>query len=224
MTAATADRSYRNRCFRGAEPSLLENRNRHASRCDNETLYLIRACKKGDTDAWDRLVHRYQPLLYRFAYSFCHNSDDSSDIVAQVLMRLYRGLATFHETASFSYWLLRITRNTFLDLCIRPRHHADLSLDTDLAGDGEHADRFNFPDPSPLPEEQCLSRALREEVVCAVRHLPEHQRRLLQLYYTEQKSYIEIAGETGLALGTVKSRLNRARHYLRERLAASNAK
>ena len=74
-------------------------------------------------------------------------------------------------------------------------------------------------DPAPSPETLCLESETAQMLAKAIHHLPAYQRQVLRMYHTEGKSYEEIAAATGLSIGTVKSRLNRARTMLRERLA-----
>src|SRR5579871_1426861 len=113
-----------------------------------ESHRLIQACQEGDEAAWNALVHHYQPILYRFAYSLCRNYDQTEDIVSEVLLRLYLNLSTFRREATFLAWLFSIARHVHLDLCIRPKHLAPLSLDTDPTCSGEYANGYDIPDPA----------------------------------------------------------------------------
>lgn len=186
---------------------------------DNSELALIERCKSGDTAAWDTLIRRYEKSVYKFAYSLCRNHEEAGDIAGQVFLRLYQNLHTFRNEASFTSWLFRIVRNTYLDLCVRPAHRGHLSLDAGPANDNEPSAGRDIMDPSPSPEAVCLENETAQLLAKAIHHLPAYQRQVLRMYHTEGKSYEEIAEATGLSIGTVKSRLNRARTMLRERLA-----
>jgi len=187
---------------------------------DNHTdLVLIERCKAGDTAAWDTLIRRYEKSVYKFAYSLCRNHEEAGDIAGQVFLRLYQNLHTFRNEASFTSWLFRIVRNTYLDLCVRPAHRGHLSLDAGPGNDNEPSAGRDIMDPSPSPETVCLENETAQLLAKAIHHLPAYQRQVLRMYHTEGKSYEEIAEATGLSIGTVKSRLNRARTMLRERLA-----
>jgi RNA polymerase sigma-70 factor (ECF subfamily) len=188
---------------------------------EKETYHLIQACKEGDAAAWNALLRRYQPLLFRYAYSLCHNGEDAHDIVGHVLGQLYRNLSRFHEEARFTSWLFSIVRRSYLDLCIRPRYRTELSLDTGMAKDPGRAGGSVIADPARSPETIYMQAASAQELIQAVRYLPASLREVLSLYYIESKSYQEIASEIGVPLGTIKSRINRARHLLRERLEMS---
>lgn len=184
----------------------------------SETVLLER-CKAGDTAAWDALIRRYEKSVYKFAYSLCRNHEEAGDIAGQVFLRLYQNLHTFRNEASFTSWLFRIVRNTYLDLCVRPAHRGHLSLDASPTNDGEPTAGRDIMDPSPSPETLCMESETAQLLAKAIHHLPAYQRQVLRMYHTEGKSYEEIAEATGLSIGTVKSRLNRARTMLRERLA-----
>jgi RNA polymerase sigma-70 factor (ECF subfamily) len=184
----------------------------------SETVLLER-CKRGDSTAWDTLIRRYEKSVYKFAYSLCRNHEEAGDIAGQVFLRLYQNLHTFRNEASFTSWLFRIVRNTYLDLCVRPAHRGHLSLDASPNNDNEPTAGRDIMDPSPSPETMCMEHETAQLLAKAIHHLPAYQRQVLRMYHTEGKSYEEIAATTGLSIGTVKSRLNRARTMLRERLA-----
>jgi len=182
-------------------------------------ITLLERCKAGNTAAWDTLIRRYEKSVYKFAYSLCRNHEEAGDIAGQVFLRLYQNLHTFRNEASFTSWLFRIVRNTYLDLCVRPAHKNHLSLDASPTNDNEPSAGRDIMDPSPSPEALCMERETAQMLSKAIQHLPAYQRQVLRMYHSEGKSYEEIAETTGLSIGTVKSRLNRARTMLRERLA-----
>lgn len=184
-------------------------------------LVLLDRCKAGDQSAWSTLVRRYEKSVYKFAYSLCRNHEEAGDIAGQVFLRLYQNLHTFRNEASFTSWLFRIVRNTYLDLCVRPAHRSHLSLDSGPNNDAEPAAGRDIMDPSPTPEAICMEHETASLLSKAIHHLPAYQRQVLRMYHSEGKSYEEIAEATGLSIGTVKSRLNRARNMLRERLSSS---
>src|SRR5690349_10934568 len=110
---------------------------------------LIDRCKAGDGHAWDTLVRKYEKSVYKFAYSLCRNHEEAGDIAGQVFLRLYQNLHTFRNEASFTSWLFRIVRNTYLDLCVRPVHRGHLSLDASPNNDGEPSAGRDILDPAP---------------------------------------------------------------------------
>jgi RNA polymerase sigma-70 factor (ECF subfamily) len=105
-----------------------------------------------------------------------------------------------------------------LDICVRPASRRNFSLDADFYGaDGDEHVR-ELADPCPTPEAVCVENEISRILSLAVRHLPGYQREVMRMYHTEGKSYEQIAETTGLSIGTIKSRLFRARKMLRERL------
>lgn len=184
----------------------------------DEGALLLDRCNAGDADAWNKLIKQNEKSVYRFAYRLCRNYDDAADISGQVFVRLYQNLHTFRHEASFSSWVFRIVRNTYLDLCVRPACRSHISLSTDSRPDAGGLRATDVPDPGPSPEELCIQSETYRLLSKAVKHLPSYQREVLQMYHAEGKSYEQIAEATGLSIGTVKSRLNRARTMLRERL------
>jgi len=191
----------------------------HDSSPSTSEVVLLERCKKGESAAWDTLIRKYEKSVYKFAYSLCRNHEEAGDIAGQVFLRLYQNLHTFRNEASFTSWLFRIVRNTYLDLCVRPAHRGHLSLDAGPNNDSEPSAGRDIMDPSPSPEAVCMEHEVSQLLAKAIMHLPAYQRQVLRMYHTEGKSYEEIAEATGLSIGTVKSRLNRARNMLRERLA-----
>jgi len=184
----------------------------------DEDALLLERCNSGDKAAWDTLIKQNEKSVYRFAYRLCRNYDDAADIAGQVFIRVYQNLHTFRHEASFSSWVFRIVRNTYLDLCVRPAWRNNVSLDTDGKVDSVPGRAREFADQGMTPEQRCIQNETSRMLSKAVRHLPEYQRQVLRMYHAEGKTYEQIAEATGLSIGTVKSRLNRARNMLRERL------
>lgn len=197
----------------------IESRTYSHSPCDSlSESALVESCQAGDPDAWNTLFRRYARSVYNDAYSLCRNRDEADDIVGQVFLQLYQHLNKYRKQASFRMWLLTIIRNTFIDQCIRPAHRKNLSLDAGLTCESESFVGSSLIDPAPSPEALCMRHETAQLLARAVRALPVNQRQTLYMYYTEGKSYEEIARETCVSLGTVKARIHRARNLLRERL------
>lgn len=179
---------------------------------------LVEHCLAGNTAAWNELIRRYDTLLYRFARSLCGNPTDAEDIKAQVLLRLYQSLSTFHTGASFTAWLYRIVRNTYIDLCVRNPHRGLVSLE-ETRRVGEPAGGQDLRNTASSPEEICLANEKFHHLAREVRHLPRHQRQALQMYL-QGLGYAQIARMTEVSIGTVKSRISRARRTLTQRLSS----
>ncbi len=183
-----------------------------------EEKALIERCKRGDLAAFNDLVRKYEKQVYNFAYRLTGNYDDANDVAQDAFLRVFNAIGTFRGDSSFSTWLFRITTNVFLDERKKAKAHPQTSLDEYLEL-GESSVARQIEDPSPTPE-MVLEESERALILSkAVSDLPEYQRAMVTLYHSQQKSYEEIAEIMDLPIGTVKSRLNRARLALKEKLS-----
>lgn len=176
---------------------------------------VIERCKKGDLSAFDELVRRYEKPVYNFAYRMAGNYDDASDIASEALIKVFNAIGSFRGEASFTTWLYRIVTNVYLDHRKRRRGRGDVSLDEYLELDEGSVPR-QVVDTAPTPSEEFEIRARNDALMRAVGELPEYQRMMVLLFHGQGLSYEEIAEIMSLPIGTVKSRLNRARLALRE--------
>ena len=179
---------------------------------------LIERCKRGDMAAFNDLVRRYEKQVYNFAYRLTGNYDDANDVAQDAFLRVFNAIGSFRGDASFSTWLFRITTNVFLDERKRAKSHPQTSLDEYLELDESSVAR-QIEDPAPTPA-AVLEESERAQILQkAIGGLPGYQRSMVILYHGQQKSYEEIAEIMDLPIGTVKSRLNRARLALKEKLS-----
>lgn len=178
---------------------------------------LIERFKEGDELAFDMLVRRYEQKVYQYAYRLTLNSDDAADVVAETFLRMYNSLKRFRGDAQLSTWLYRVVSNVFFDFRKREQRHQHLSLEVPSEEDEEPVER-PIPDEQIDLEEHVLQQERRRVLMEAIAKLPDYQRQVVVLFHIEEQPYEEIARMTGLPLGTVKSRLNRARTALRELL------
>jgi RNA polymerase sigma-70 factor, ECF subfamily len=179
---------------------------------------LIERCKKGDLGAFNELVKKYEKPVYNFAYRLTANYDDANDIAQDAFLRMFNAIASFRGDSSFSTWLFRITMNVFLDDRKRAKAHPHSSLDDYVTLEESNITR-QIEDQAPSPEELTEEKERNEILKNAIRSLPDYQRTMVVLYHTEQKSYEEISEIMEMPIGTVKSRLNRARLALKEKLS-----
>ncbi|MBE7004365.1 MAG: sigma-70 family RNA polymerase sigma factor [Ruminococcaceae bacterium] len=179
-----------------------------------EEKELILACQQGDEAAFEALIHLHEKKVYTLCRRMCRDEDDALEAAQDTFLAVWRGIGSYRADAAFSTWLYRLATNACLDLLRRAKKHAgDVSLDDEEAP-------LDPVDPAPLPEEEVERAETRRMVREALGALPDDYRQILLLRETEQLSYNEIAEATGLELGTVKSRINRARLALRNYLAA----
>ncbi len=177
----------------------------------------IEACKKGDSRGWDILVKNYEKVIFKFAYSLSHNYDDSADITGMTLVKVYENIQSFRSDAPLTSWLYCIVKNIYMDFYVRGVHPC-LSLD-DGSLDENRIRLTPLQESFLSPEAESLHMERQEIIQSAIQHLPYYHRIMIELYHSNGKSYEEIAKVTGLSIGTVKSRMYRARQMLRERLS-----
>lgn len=178
---------------------------------------IIERCKAGDLGAFDELVRRYEKQVFNFAYRMTQNYDDASDIASDAFMKVYNAIESFRGDANFSTWLFRIITNLYLDSRKRSKAHMNIPLDEYIDLEESSVAR-QIEDPSPSPIQQIEANERADVIGQAINELPEYQRVMVLLYHTHGKSYEEIAEIVGLPIGTVKSRLNRARLALKKSL------
>jgi RNA polymerase sigma factor (sigma-70 family) len=172
---------------------------------------LISAAQDGDVDAFNRLVLEYQQLAYNVAYRILGNEDQAADATQDAFMRGYAALYQFRG-GSFKAWLLRIVTNCCYDL-LRVKQRRPTTPIDDLVEDDEHSRLIE--DSTELPDESVERQELGKLIQAGIATLPDDQRAVVVLSDIEGMSYDEIAAVTSVSLGTVKSRLSRARAKLR---------
>jgi RNA polymerase sigma-70 factor (ECF subfamily) len=180
---------------------------------------LVRRARLGEAAALDELIRRHSKPVYNLAYRLSGNHDDASDIMQEAFLRVHHALPNFRGEANFTTWLYRIVYNVFLDERKKQRVRAHTSLEEDVELEDSSVAR-QIQDPSPGPDFIVLRSERAELVQQAVLALPRNQRIMLGLYHFQGRSYEEIAAIMDLPIGTVKSRLNRARLALKAKLQA----
>ncbi len=185
-----------------------------------EDMQLVERCKRGDRDAFDELMRRHERKVYNFAFRLTGNYDEANDIAAETFVRVYTRIQSFRGDSAFLTWLFRIVTNVFLDARKRRRSRPSESLEQLVEADDRALAR-QAEDASVSPQAE-LERRERDTILQrAIAGLPEYQRAMILLYHVEGMSYEEIAAAMDLPIGTVKSRLNRARLALRHALEGS---
>ncbi|HET9455013.1 MAG TPA: sigma-70 family RNA polymerase sigma factor [Gemmatimonadaceae bacterium] len=172
---------------------------------------VVSAFLNGEERAFTELVERYQTRLLNFIYRTIGDRDRAEDLVQEVFIRVYRHLHRFDRSKKFSTWAYTIASNLAKNE-LRNRSRNPLVLFQSMRGTGDEEERpIEFEDATSRPDDMYRKRHLRELVEDTVSKLPEHHREVFVLRELEGKSYEEIADITHCNLGTVKSRLNRAR-------------
>lgn len=175
---------------------------------------LIDRCQRGDTVAFDRLVEQHGQWVYNLAYRMVGDREEAHDIAQEAFVRAFSAIRKFRRGSSFSTWLYRVTANACLDE-IKRRRRRPAPASSFVTDDSPPADP---PDPTPGAADQVEAAERREVVRRAIAALPAHHRLTLVLYELQGCSYEEVATIMNTNVGTVKSRLNRARIALKEAL------
>ena len=179
---------------------------------DLDDSHVVQAFLDGQSRAFDELVARYQARLLNFIYRTIGDRERAEDLVQEVFIRVYRHLHRFDQTKKFSTWAYTIASNLAKNE-LRNRSRNPLVLFQAIRKHWEADHRpLQFEDSSSRPDDLYRKRHLRALVEQSVARLPEHHRVVFVLRELEGKTYEEIAEITGCNLGTVKSRLNRARN------------
>jgi RNA polymerase sigma-70 factor, ECF subfamily len=173
---------------------------------------LVAAFLDGEKRAFTELVERYNGRLVNFVYRTTGDRERSEDLVQETFIRVYRHLHRFDQTKKFSTWIYTIASNLAKnELRNRSRNPLVLFQAIRKSWDADHRP-LEWEDNTYRPDDLYRKRHLRQLVEAAVAELPEHHRTVFVLREMEGKTYEEIAEITGCNLGTVKSRLNRARN------------
>jgi RNA polymerase sigma-70 factor (ECF subfamily) len=181
-----------------------------------EDTALVNAYLGGETRTFDVLVERYQTRLLNFVYRIVGDRERAEDLVQEVFVRVYRHLGRFDRSKKFSTWIYTIASNLAKNE-LRNRSRNPLVLFTSMMKGWEDEERpLEFEDPTSRPDDLFRKRHVRELVESSVAQLPTHHREVFVLREIEGRSYEEIAEITHCNLGTVKSRLNRARNSFAE--------
>lgn len=178
---------------------------------------LVARSKNGDIKAFEELVCRYERKIYTLAYRMMGNYDDANDLAQEAFLRAFQAIGGFREEASFLTWLSRIVTNVCRDE-LRKRYRISVeSLDQEIClGDIEI--KKQIPASEPGPDEIYEKIELQQELQEIIATLSPEFRLALVLRDIQGFTYEEIAEQLECSLGTVKSRISRARNYMKEKL------
>jgi len=168
------------------------------------------ADRRTDAESFETLAMPMFTSLYNFAHWLTHNREEAEDLVQETYLKALKGFVSFQQGTNFRAWIYRILRNTFLTSRSGLSVKMTVPLDREEDAIGLTAD---------TPEAVLLARADQQMVQSALERLPVQFREVILLCDIEEMSYQEIAEIVGIPIGTVMSRLSRARKSLRELLA-----
>jgi RNA polymerase sigma-70 factor (ECF subfamily) len=175
-----------------------------------------------NTEAFNKLLNRYVDRIYRCALRITRNQSDAEEVVQEVFLTLVKKLDTFRGESKFSSWLYRITINaSYMHIRAEKKHESELSLDNYAPYDerGTLMGKVASKDWSDKPEEVLLSKEAIDIIEKAIDELPEPYRIVFHLRDIEGLSNEEVAKVLELSVPAVKSRLHRARLFLRDKLS-----
>ena len=177
---------------------------------------IVEAALHGDQHRFSELVTRYQKPIVNYVYRMLGHYEDAVDISQDVFLKAYSGLQSYRPKYPFTAWLFRIARNATIDE-LRRRRLATVSLDAPIQA-AEGTIERDVADTGIGPEEELLHFELRSRLATAIGGLADRYREPLVLRHAGGLSYDEISEALGLPLGTVKTRIFRAREALRRQL------
>ena len=189
----------------------------------NDERALIEASREGDPTAVEQLVRAHQTRVYNFAMRMCRNVEDAKDILQETFLGMIRSIKDFRGESRFSTWLYRIASNACLKKRRRgvhdPEPEQELSLDELMPRPGAGGLKPEIPDWSEDAEQALLRGELSERMEAAIDRLPREYKIVLVLRDIEGFSAEETAQMLKLSIPAVKSRLHRARVFVRQELA-----
>ena len=174
-------------------------------------LQWIEAAKQGDTSAFEELVRLYEKRILALTLRMCKNPEDAAEAAQEAFLSAWQGLPFFRGDSSFSTWLYRLASNACVDLLRRETRHKNAAGPS--FNDEEAA--VDLPDESATPHDTLERKELRQQIEAGLQSLTPDHRQVLILREMHQLSYDEIGKALELDVGTVKSRINRARKQLR---------
>ena len=205
--------------------STVAPRRTLVSRRIDDDAELVQSLRRSEPAAADRLIVTYQSRAYRLAFGITGNAQDAEEVVQDSFWSVVRKIETFRGDAAFGSWLYRIVANAaYQKLRRRRRQREEITLDEVLPvfdGKGRHATPCT--DWSAIVDDPCRNIELRLALTAALEELPAHYRTALVLRDVEGLAVAEIAETLGLSVENVKSRVHRARLFVRKRLTESPA-
>ena len=185
---------------------------------DVSDLSLVRRVQSGDKGAFDALVRKYQHKLVKLVMRYVRNPAEAEDIAQEAFIKAYRALPQFRGDSAFYTWLYRIAINTAKNAVVsRDRSPIEYNIDRTEASEESHDMQGRMKD-SETPEGLVLTDEIRTTVNAAIEALPEDLRTAIVLRELDGLSYEEIAAAMDCPVGTVRSRIFRAREAIDRRL------
>lgn len=181
---------------------------------------LVKKSQSGDVESFELLISSYDKRAYNIAYRIMRNEEDAKDMAQEALFRVFRSIKDFKGQSAFSTWLYRIVTNICLDELRRRKNEKYVPIDSTIQTDSGEL-HMELCSDKETPERAFERDEQRELIKNAIDGLSEEYRSVIVLRDIQGFSYDEISVILDCSLGTVKSRINRARTILRDRLKSS---
>ena len=181
---------------------------------------LLAAIRDGDEAAFQEIVRRYRNPITNFVFRMIDDYERSVELSQETFIRVYTSASRYQANYSFSTYIYRIATNLAISELRRRKRRRFVSLFSPFTNDDGETIELDPPDSNPLQDEALIDTERRTAVARAISSLPEKYRAAIVLRDVEGLSYDRIAEVLKLSEGTVKSRINRARNLLKEKLSA----
>ncbi|MEM9160904.1 MAG: sigma-70 family RNA polymerase sigma factor [Verrucomicrobiota bacterium] len=182
---------------------------------------LVARFKAGDEAAFEEMVSRYWDRIYAMVHKLLRNTQDAEEVTQDAFIRAHRGLEKFRGDSSFSTWLYQIATNLARNrywYWWRRKRDKSVSFDQPVGGETETTLAEIFPSDVETPKDVAITNEFQDRVASAMQLLNEKHREVLVLRNVKNLSYDEIADKLEISIGTVKSRIARARESLRDKM------
>ena len=180
--------------------------------------FTLRRAQKGDSSAFEMLVTPHEQMLWRVCWHYTHHQEDAADCLQETMLKAWRGIKAYRGECSLSTWLYRIASTVCLDFLRKQKRLPETESADELAED----EGFTPVDDSPTPDEAVIRAESADNVRAAIDALPADMRTVIILYALQGMQYEAIAEVTRTSVGTVKSRISRARQKIAKYLADGN--
>jgi len=183
----------------------------------DDELELINKAKKGDIRAFEELIIGYEKDIYNIAYRMLGNANDAEDVSQEVCIKIYKSLNIYNNKSKLYTWIYKITINTCIDEIRKNRKNIGLKYIDENINVGESEILQQYKDDKELtPEDKYIKKEEKSDILQKINMLDPDHRAVIILRYINNLEYEEIAESLECSLGTVKSRINRAKKKLQE--------
>jgi RNA polymerase sigma-70 factor (ECF subfamily) len=177
---------------------------------------LVKRILNGEQNAYQQLVEKYTGLLFSIVLKMVGNKTDAEDLVQEIFIKIYKGLASYNGEFALTTWMMKIASNHTIDY-LRKKKLKTTPIDGSESEEKEKR-KPQFEADVDNPEEMILKQERKKMIEKAIEELPPRYREVIILRHKEERDYLEIAEKLNIPLGTVKARLFRAREMLNQKL------